>query len=99
VKNFLLSKLNDIRKFDPDFIRRQLTTWTRKGYLRSIVAGYYVMAETNVDERLLFMTANIICEPSYIRLETALSYYQVIPETVLGVTSISSRKTKEYLCD
>ena len=32
----------------------------------------------------------------YVTLESALAFYEVIPETVLGVTSISSRKTKQY---
>jgi predicted transcriptional regulator of viral defense system len=42
------------------------------------------------------MIANKIYEPSYISLESALAYYEVIPETVFGVTSASSRKTKHY---
>ena len=42
------------------------------------------------------MVANKIYAPSYISLESALAYYDIIPETVLGVTSISSRKTKQY---
>jgi predicted transcriptional regulator of viral defense system len=45
------------------------------------------------------MVANLIYEPSYVSLESALAYYQVIPETVLGVISISSRRTKEYTSD
>lgn len=96
VKDFPLFNLNDIRKFAPDFSRRQLFTWNRKGYLRTIAAGYYTLAEKDIDESFLFMAANIIYEPSYVSLESALAYYQVIPETVLGVTSVSSRKTKEF---
>jgi predicted transcriptional regulator of viral defense system len=42
------------------------------------------------------MIANKIYEPSYVSLESALAYYEVIPETVFGVTSVSSRKTKQY---
>ncbi len=49
-----------------------------------------------MDEMYLFMVANKIYEPSYVSLESALAYYEVIPETVLGVTSVSSRKTKQY---
>jgi len=44
----------------------------------------------------MFMLANMIYEPSYISRESALAYYFVIPETVLGVTSVSSRKTKRF---
>jgi predicted transcriptional regulator of viral defense system len=49
-----------------------------------------------MDEMVLFIAANKIYEPSYVSLESALAYYQIIPETVLGVTSVSSRKTKQY---
>jgi len=96
VKDFPLFNLNDIRKFAPDFHRRQLHTWTRNGFLKPIAGGYYVLAERKIDESFLFMVANLIYEPSYVSLESALAYYQVIPETVLGVTSISSRRTREF---
>ncbi len=99
VKDFPLFNLNDICNFAPDFHRRQLHTWTRNGFLRPIAGGYYVLAERTFDETFLFMAANLIYEPSYVSLESALAYYQVIPETVLGVTSISSRKTKEFPSD
>lgn len=99
VKDFPLFNLNDIRKFAPEFHRRQLHTWTRNGYLTPIAGGYYVLAEKTIDETYLFMAANLLYEPSYISLESALAYYQVIPETVLGVTSISSRRTKQFTSD
>ncbi len=99
VKDFPLFNLNDIRKFAPDFSRRQLFNWTRKGYLKTITVGYYTLAEKVIDENFLFMAANLIYEPSYVSLESALVYYQVIPETVLGVTSVSSRKTKEFFSE
>jgi len=99
VKDFPLFNLNDIRKFAPGFHRRQLYTWTTNGYLKPIAGGYYVLAEKTIDEAYLFMAANLLYEPSYISLESALAYYQVIPETVLGVTSISSRRTKQFASD
>ncbi|MDY6846234.1 MAG: hypothetical protein SVP52_03765, partial [Chloroflexota bacterium] len=59
----------------------------------------YVLAEKVIDESFLFMAANLIYEPSYVSLESALVYYQVIPESVLGVTSVSSRRTKAFISD
>lgn len=96
VKEFPLFNLNDIRKFAPDFHRRQLHTWIRNGLLTPIAGGYYVLAEKTIDEAYLFMAANLLYEPSYVSLESALAYFQVIPETVLRVTSISSRRTKQF---
>ena len=88
--------LNDVRKFDPDFHRQQLSYWQDKGYIKPLAGGYYTLADRIVDEDYLFMVANKLYEPSYVSLESALAYHQVIPESVLGVTSVSSRKTKQY---
>lgn len=88
--------LNDIRKIDPDFHRPQLSDWLTRDYITPLAGGYYVLANLQIDESLLFMLANLIYEPSYISRESALAYYQVIPESVLGVTSTSSRKTRQF---
>lgn len=88
--------LNDVRKLDPGFHRQQLNYWHNQGYIKPLAGGYYILADKAINEMVLFMVANKIYEPSYISLESALAYYEVIPETVLGVTSISSRKTKQY---
>ena len=88
--------LNDIRKYDPNFHRQQLSDWLNRGYIKSLVGGFYLLADVQVDENYLFMLANRIYEPSYISRESALAYYLVIPESVLGVTSVSSRKTKQF---
>lgn len=88
--------LNDVRKLDPDFLRQQLNYWHDHGFIQSLAEGYYILADRAMDEMVLFMVANKIYEPSYLSLESALAYYGVIPETVLGVTNISIRKTKKY---
>ncbi len=88
--------LNDVRKIDPDFHRQQLNDWLDRGYIKSLTGGYYLLADAQIDESTLFMLANRIYEPSYISRESALAYYLVIPESVLGVTSVSSRKTKLF---
>ena len=88
--------LNDVRKLDPDFHRQQVSDWLGRGYIQSLTGGYYLLADAKVDESCLFMLANWIYEPSYISRESALAHYLVIPESVLGVTSISSRKTKQF---
>jgi len=94
VRDLPVFNLNDVRKFDPDFHRQQLSDWLDRGYIKSLAGGYYLLADAQVDEGYLFMVANRIYEPSYISRESALAYYLVIPESVLGVTSVSSRKTK-----
>lgn len=41
--------------------------------------------------------ANKIYEPSYVSLEYALSFYNIIPETVYSVTSVTSKATREFI--
>ena len=96
VKDLPAFNLNDVRKFDPDFHRQQLSDWLDRGYIQFLAGGYYVLADARVDESCLFMLANRIYEPSYISRESALAYHLVIPESVLGVTSVSSRKTRQF---
>jgi len=96
IRTLPVFNLNDVRKLDPDFHRQQLNYWQNQGYIQPLAGGYYLLAETKIDEKMLFMMANKIYQPSYVSLESALAYYDIIPETVLGVMSISSRKTKQY---
>jgi len=96
MKSLPAFNLNDVRKIAPDFHRQQLSDWLDRGYIKSLVGGYYLLADAQVNESTLFMLANRIYEPSYISRESALAYYLVIPESVLGVTSVSSRKTRQF---
>jgi predicted transcriptional regulator of viral defense system len=44
-----------------------------------------------------FEIANKIYQPSYISFETALSYYNIIPETVYTITSATTKRSKEFI--
>ena len=88
--------LNDIRKIDSNFHQPQLMDWLKRGFIKSFAGEYYLLADQEMDESLRFMLANRLYEPSYISLESALAYYHIIPESVLSVTSISSRKSKQF---
>jgi hypothetical protein len=43
-----------------------------------------------------FLLANHLYRPSYVSLETALSYWGLIPERVYEITSMTTDRTKEY---
>ena len=96
LKDLPVFTLNDIRKFEPTFHKEQLSYWRSKGFIKHFAGRYYYFADQIVDEGLLKMMSNRIYEPSYISLESALEKHQIIPESVLGITSISSRKTKQF---
>lgn len=80
----------------PEFDRRRLFEWQRKGHIRKIINGYYVFSEIDIDEWLLMRLAKVMYAHSYISLETALRYYGLIPEAVYQITSCSTGKTKLF---
>ncbi len=96
LKVYTVFSVNDIRKVESCFHVRRLVEWQGKGYIKKIIRGYYVFADLELDENVLFEIANRIYNPSYISFEMALSYYQMIPECVYGLTSATSRKTMVF---
>ena len=96
LKDFPIFSLNDIKNIDPAFHRRRLNEWQDKGYIKKIIRGYYLFTDIDIDEEVLFKIANQIYYPSYISLESALSYYHLIPESVYEITSISTHKTNHF---
>lgn len=96
-KNFTVFSLVDIRQAEPEFYRRRLNEWQEKGYIKKIVKGYYIFSGLSLDEKALFEIANRIYSPSYVSFEMALSYYGLIPESVYGITSASTRKTSRFV--
>lgn len=93
---FTVFSLADIRQADPGFHRRRLNEWQEKGYLRKVIKGYYIFSDLPLDEKVLFEIANRVYAPSYISFEMALAYYNLIPESIYGVTSASTRKTMHF---
>jgi predicted transcriptional regulator of viral defense system len=75
---------------------RRLDEWKEKGYLKMVTRGYYIFGGTEVNESVLSLIANTIYEPSYISLELALSRYNLIPESVYSITSVTSKKTQTF---
>lgn len=96
MEGFTVFSLADIRQADPLFHRRRLSEWLDKGYLKKIIKGYYIFADSPIDDKVLFEIANRIYTPSYVSFEMALAYYGMIPESIYGVTSASTRKTMHF---
>ncbi len=88
-----------MRKVQQNFDIRRLNEWRRKGYIRQIRRRYYMFADSQVSENTLFMIANTMLKPSYISLESALSVYGLIPETVYGITSVTSAHIARFDTD
>ncbi|MFT4204929.1 MAG: hypothetical protein QM610_13580 [Chitinophagaceae bacterium] len=93
---FGVFQLSDVLKSYPHFDSKRLNEWQQKGYITKLINGRYIFNSILVDESVLFQMANILLHPSYVSLESALSYYHFIPEQSFSVTSITTQKTKSY---
>ena len=70
-----------------------LYRYNKSGFIARIKRGMYAFPDALPPELLL---ANKMYEPSYISLEFALSYHQVIPETVYEITSVTTKATRRF---
>lgn len=66
-----------------------------QGTLLHIRRGLYCLAD-HISKPHPFELAQRIYGPSYISLESALSFHQLIPETVYSITSTSAKRSKEF---
>jgi len=67
---------------------------TQKGLLIRLRKGFYAFPRNLPHD---FLIANQIYSPSYVSLETALSFYGLIPEIIYPVVSITTKKTSSFL--
>jgi predicted transcriptional regulator of viral defense system len=78
----------------PKFDSRRLFEWKQKGYLIKLTNKWYVFSNVAFNEGLSFLISNSICQPSYISLETALCFHQLIATTRSSIFSESSSDEK-----
>ncbi|KKS82387.1 MAG: hypothetical protein UV58_C0010G0007 [Candidatus Wolfebacteria bacterium GW2011_GWC1_43_10] len=55
--------------------------------------GFYMIKDSHPSHYLI---ANKLYEPSYVSLEKALSHYNIIPEVVYSITSVTTKISREY---
>ncbi len=96
LKVFPAFTLTDINKLSGKVYYPQLFEWQKKGYIKRIANSLFIFADANLNDMKLFYLANRIYEPSYISLESALSYYGFIPEAVYRITSVTTKKTNIF---
>lgn len=91
--------INQIYAWQPHFDKNNLTRWLKKGLLIRLKQGYYTFPEYENKPGFSYYFANRIYKPSYISLHTALSFYGIIPESVVQITSVTSLKTAVFKND
>jgi len=102
VKIFQKAPLIDSSTFSlynekPQNLRRQVREWVKKDYLIPLKRGLYIFSSQwrKIQPSVLFM-ANFLVLPSYVSLEQALGFYEIIPEKVTVITSVTTKKTKIF---
>jgi len=61
--------------------------------LEKLMKGKYVLYDLNMSD---FEKAGIILTPSYISLESALSFYGILPQFTYSITSVTTLKSRKY---
>ena len=95
-RDYPIFSLIDIKKRFPDFDNRRLVEWQQKDYIIKVRRAYYCFEDRRKDEQFLYLTANKIYSPSYVSFESALAYYNFIPEGVFITISATTRNTANY---
>lgn len=88
--DFNIITSQDIRNSFGNINQSQLSSWKKKKYISSIKKGMYILNDTKIDLLLLSNEIN----NSYISLEFALSYYQIIPEITPSITAVSNNRNE-----
>lgn len=77
--------------------RRVIGQFIKKGYLIRVKKGLYTwgaaLSSSPYSKEVL---ANLIFGPSYVSLEYALSYHGLIPERVETLTSVTTKRAKQF---
>ena len=91
--------IEDLKMIDDKYEKSKISNWKKNWYIKQIIRWYYLFSDININEKLLFMISNKIYFPSYISLESAFSFYWLIPEKTFVITWISTKKTNYFTTD
>jgi len=85
--------LSAILKNEQVFLN-QIVYWEKKKLLLKLKRGLYILNDIDrkINPSRMFL-ASVLYSPSYISLEYALGFYGIIPEKVVDITSVSTKKT------
>lgn len=90
---FTAQEFVNLFKIDSSLVKVKLSRYKKAGYLVSPRRGVYYLTD-EVENK--YKIANKIYRPSYISLDSAMSKYEIIPETVYAITSVTTKATREF---
>lgn len=88
---FLSSLLNDYAR-----PRQEISRLLQKGVLVRVKKGLYVVGGESAPAYSTHVLANLVYGPSYVSLDSALRYHNLIPERVEAVTSVTCNRDKSF---
>ncbi len=85
---------------DPAGIEVQISRWNRAGKIIQLKRGMYLLAEPyrRIEPYDPYIAA-ILKKPSYISMEKALEYHNMIPEAVTVYTSITAKRRARFVSE
>lgn len=86
-----LSKILDID--NENTIYKIIERLEKNKLINRLIKGKYIVSNVNISD---FEKANLILSPSYISLESALTYYGVLPQFTYSITSVTTQKSKRF---
>ena len=99
-KKYYVFSFEDLCVFYPkeqrSSLRQYLSRWKNQGWIARLRNGLYELTFPESRGVPDFFIANKMYAPSYISLETALSYYSIIPEVSMAVVSVTSKATRRF---
>jgi len=83
---------------DPLPLKVQVSRWVKAGKLTQVKRGFYLLADAyrknDICEPYI---ASVLKVPSYISLEKALEYHDLIPEAVAVYTSVTTKRAGRFV--
>ncbi|MHB8362152.1 MAG: type IV toxin-antitoxin system AbiEi family antitoxin domain-containing protein [Patescibacteria group bacterium] len=93
LKIFTSSQFGQLFNLNSNKTKYELTSKIKEGLFIRLKKGIYALStDMPTDEEV----ANALYRPSYISLEYALSYYNILPEMVYAVTSLTTKPTRNF---
>ena len=91
--NALLPGVTDVAA-----LKVQISRWQKAGKIIQLKKGIYVLADSyrkvTINE---FYIATVLKRPSYLSMEKALEYYNLIPERVTVYTSLTTKRGGRFI--
>ena len=99
-KKYAVFSFGDLGIFYPkerqSNLRQYLSRWKKNGWIGSLRKGLYELSYPENPAVPDFFIANKMYSPSYVSLETALSYYSILPEVSMAVLSVTPKTTRRF---